>query len=625
MTRRVSGNRITKQIYNESVNTDRAVASVIRALPDRVANQIAAGEVVERPASIVKELVENSLDAGSAFVTVFIRNGGKSLIEVTDDGSGMCRDDALLAFERHATSKIKDENDLKAIHSFGFRGEALGSIASVSRLTLSTCLTGEEAGAEVVIEGGALKNVKDSAPIKGARISVSSLFFNIPARRKFLRSEKVEASHCQEAVIRQAMGRPDARFRLLRDGRQAFDTRAIPEKEGLMGRIKDLFGEDLAKELTPVDFSYGAMRLTGFISRPGTSRGARDTQYIYINGRYVKDRLINLAIADGYRSLIPKGRYPALFLYLSIPPERVDVNVSPTKMEVRFIDGRAVIELVRSGLYDSLKSSRDVKKDFYPPAGVSFRPHDRFVASGAPAPDQPQVSLAQPDATLEPETPVIGREDFGMLKNLPLGQGAELFHFDFALPDNFVVVGQVFKTFIVVEGADRLLLIDQHTLDERVNYEKLVSALNDGRVDTQELLFPVQLELSRVNSEFMAQNLENLQQLGFVVEAFGESSFNLRAVPALLLNTDYKSAVIDILDTAVDDEIDTDFSIVAETAINIIACRGAVKAGQSLNKEEARSLLSKLARCALPYTCPHGRPIALTLEKDELLKGFRRR
>ncbi|VAX20329.1 DNA mismatch repair protein MutL, partial [hydrothermal vent metagenome] len=601
MTRQASGNTITEQIYNESVNPDRAVASVIRALPDRVANQIAAGEVVERPASIVKELVENSLDAGSAFVNVSIGNGGKSLIEVTDDGSGMCRDDALLAFERHATSKIKDENDLKAIRSFGFRGEALGSIASVSRLTLSTCLAGEEAGAEVVIEGGVLKNVKDSAPIKGVKISVGSLFFNIPARRKFLRSEKVEASHCQEAVIRQAIGRPDARFRLIRDGRQAFDTRAIPEKEGLMGRIKDLFGEDLAKELAPVDFLYGAMRLTGFISRPGTSRGARDTQYIYINGRYVKDRLINLAIAEGYRSLIPKGRHPALFLYLSIPPERVDVNVSPTKMEVRFVDGRAVIELVRSGLYDSLKSSRDIKKDFYPPVGVSFRPLDEVAASGAPAPGPQQVSLAQPEAILEPAppaAPVVDDKSFETITSLPLGRGAQLFHFDFALPDNFAVVGQVFKTFIVVEGADRLLLFDQHTLDERVNYEKLVLALNDGRVDTQELLFPVQLELSRVNSEFMARNLENLQQLGFVVEAFGESSFNLRAVPALLLNTDYKSAVIDILDTVVDDEIDTDFSIVAESAINIIACRGAVKAGQSLNKEEARSLLSKLARCA---------------------------
>jgi DNA mismatch repair protein MutL len=613
------------------VNHQIAVATVIRALPDRVANQIAAGEVVERPASIIKELIENSLDAGSSLITVFIRNGGKSLIEVTDDGAGMCRDDALMSFERHATSKIRDENDLKDIHTLGFRGEALGSIASVSRLNLSTCQNGDSTGVEVTIDGGTLRNVKDCAPIKGAKVSVSSLFYSIPARRKFLRSEKVESSHCQEAVIRQAMGRPDVRFKFVRDGRETFDTPAIGDDKDLMDRIKDLFGVDLAKELTPVDFSYGAMSLTGFISRPGTSRSGRDTQYIYINGRYVKDRLINLAINEGYRSLLPRGRYPALFLYLTISPERVDVNVSPTKTEVRFADGRSVIELVKSGLLNSLKSSREFQKESYPSVGVSFTPSDGAIVSGEHTPN-PQVSLAQPYAALEPGlagagAPLAtrGEENFERVNNLPFGGGVELYHFDFALPDNFVVVGQVFKTFIMVEGDDRLLLIDQHTLHERINYEKLVTSLNDAKVDTQELLFPLQLELSRKDSEFTARNLENFKRLGFVIEAFGETSFNLRAVPSLLLAVDYKGAVIDIIDAAVDDEIDTDFSIVAEAAINIIACRGAVKAGQTLNKEEAESLLSKLGQCALPYTCPHGRPIALTLEKNDLLKGFQRK
>lgn len=603
-----------------------AVESRIRPLPEKVANQIAAGEVVERPASIIKELVENSIDAGSKSVTVSIRNGGKSFIEVTDDGCGMGRDDALLAFERHATSKIKDENDLHSISTLGFRGEALGSIASVSRMVMSTCQAGEPAGTEVVIEGGRLRDVRQCAPIPGTRTQVKSLFYNVPARRKFLRSESSEAGHAQEALARQALCRPEVGFRFIRDGRPVFDSPGS-EGGGFMERIEALFGRRLAGELAPLSFEKYGMRLTGHISRPGLSRGGRDSQYFYVNRRYMKDRLVMASIAEGFRSLIPKGRYPAYFLRLDISPDRVDANVSPTKTEVRFLEPGLVIGFLKEAVAASLRAAKDTARDVFASSAAAFKPQagpDSLHGSGGGG------WLSEPVAAMESEMRDETRIDIGggeapaAAPTAP-GEPARLMRFDFKLPESPVVVGQVFKSFILIEDGDRLLLLDQHTAHERVNFERLTVRYREGRVDSQELLFPAQMEFSGRDAELLKKSRGLFERLGFVMEEFGERSFNLRAVPALLIGGDYSAVIHDILDKAGETGAGVDFGELAEPAIALMACRASVMAGDLMDKKEIAALVESLKKCSLPYTCPHGRPVALTLEKNDLMKGFFRK
>jgi len=593
------------------------VPSRIRALPDIVANQIAAGEVVERPASVIKELIENSIDAGALSVTVSFRNGGKSLIEVIDDGHGMGRDDAILAFERHATSKIQDVADLKAVATLGFRGEALPSIASVSRLSLTTCPGGGETGVEVIIEGGKLKDVRDAPPIPGTRTQVRSLFFNVPARRKFLRSESVEAAHCHEAAVREALGRPDRGFTLLRDGKAVFEAR--PESGGEIDRrIAALFGGKILEQITPVECAYAGMTLSGYVSRPGVTRAGRDLQYVFINGRYVRDRLVGKALADGYRSLLPRGRFPMIFLWLTIPPDRVDVNVSPTKTEVRFVDAGSMFHLVKSGVADALQAPGGRERPGFAPSGVGLRRD--FAGPAAVAKTR---EFYEPVAALDTSEKTDTAPQAAPAQAEPAQ--AELLHFDTAIPDTFVAVGQVFKSFILIEDGDRLLLIDQHTAHERVNYERLTLRYREGRIDSQELLFPVQLELTARDADLMRRAVTQFERLGFFLDHFGENSFVLRAAPSLLLETDHQAVILDIIDTVARDGLGASLDAVGEAAINIMACRGAVKAGQTLDREEIRNLVESLKRCRLPFTCPHGRPVALTLEKKDLLKGFLRK
>jgi len=611
------------------------VTSRIRALPENVANQIAAGEVVERPASIIKELVENSLDAGATSVLVSIRNGGKSLVEVTDNGCGMGRDDALLCFESHATSKISDWNDLKSIGTLGFRGEALASIASVSRVTLSTSTPGQSAGTEVIIEGGTLRDVRDCAPIPGASVQVKSLFYNTPARRKFLRSENVEASHSREAVAVQALGRPDAGFKLVRDGKPVFESQG-GEDSRFGDRIGELFGKNLLTELTPVKCAGSGIGIEGFVSRPGISRANRAYQYVFINGRYARDRLIGKAIMEGYRSLVPKGRFPAVFLRLTIAHERVDVNVSPTKTEVRFADGGCVFELVKQGVTDALGAVLNSGRSDFAPVGVSFMA-DTFITAHDERGARPdEFGFHETVAAINPghvgSKPCTWSEEDRYTPSPRPGaaitpeRGAELLHFDSAISENFAIVGQVFRSFILLEEEDRLLLLDQHTVSERINFEKLSTKYGQGQVDSQELLFPMHLELAKRYSELLSSLVKQFERLGFFIEPFGDTAFTLRAVPHLLLERDYKGVIVDMLDKLPHEngalaELDE----VAGDAINVMACRSAVKAGQTLSSVEIENLVNQLALCKLPYTCPHGRPVALTLEKDYLLKGFLRK
>ncbi|MGK7345932.1 MAG: DNA mismatch repair endonuclease MutL [Candidatus Nitrospinota bacterium M3_3B_026] len=601
--------------------------STVRVLSDGVANQIAAGEVVERPASIVKELLENSLDAGAGSLGVFLRNGGKSHIEVVDDGSGMGRDDALAAFERHATSKISGAEDLKAISTLGFRGEALPSIASVTRLSLTTCVADATSGVEVAVEGGRLLDVREAPPIPGTRVEARDLFFNTPARRKFLRSEAVEAGHIQEAVIRQALARPGAAFRLVRDGRPVMDAPAVSGEDALFDRIAALFGRGILSEITPVAHESSGMRLSGFISKPGLSRSRGRLQYIYVNGRYLRDRSIGRALVEGYRSLLPKGRSPVAFLFLEIPPERVDVNVHPAKTEARFADGWAVFRLVREGVFEALRGSRGGagRAEPEPPAGEGA---EKAVSEDGPwgvtaGPLRRRPSFREPVASLEreeAESPAVGGFPEGAVREAP-----DLFRSGPSSFSGVRAVGQIFDSFILVEEGGRLLLLDQHTAHERILYESLTRKYREGRVDAQELLFPVEVELSPRDAAHIKGRLDDLERLGIVLEEFGEGFFTLRRVPSILAGADLGAVVMEIAGRAALFDDGAGLDRLAEEAINIMACRGAVKAGQRLDKREITALVERLEGLDLPYTCPHGRPVALAVDREEILRMFMRK
>ncbi|MBI5814556.1 MAG: DNA mismatch repair endonuclease MutL [Nitrospinae bacterium] len=603
-----------------------AGGSGVRILPDHVANQIAAGEVVERPASIIKELAENSLDAGARSVIVSIRNGGKSYIEVSDDGAGMPRDDAMMAFERHATSKIRDAADLKAVTTLGFRGEALPSIASVSRVILSTAMAGEPAGTDIVIEGGKIRDVRDGAPIKGTRIQVRDLFFNTPARRKFLRGEEVEAAHAKEAAIRIALARPDVAFTFIKEGRPLFSLPAEESASGFNGRVEALFGGDTARNLAAVRFSSGDMEVEGLVSLPGRTRAGSQTQYVYINGRHVKDRLINFAVAEGYRSLIPRGRYPAVFLRISLPPEKVDVNAHPSKTEVRFFDGRAVIALVKGAILQTLvdmkggASAPVTLADFEPtkdqsPAIPPAREEEDPWAAAALAKRPERPAFCEPPAVFAAEAPGPAPE-----RTTPGEEAAPLI----GPAVKRRVIGQVFQSFFLVEEGEKLLIMDQHTVHERILYEKISARYREGRVETQELLFPVEIEFSMREADIMRGHMDDFSRLGLALEEFGGSVFMLRSVPFILRQKDYRAMILDILDT-LESGGGAPLDHVAEGAINIMACRGAVKAGQTLDTREIEGLLAQLDGCVLPYTCPHGRPISVTVDREGLYRMFLRK
>lgn len=600
--------------------------SKIRTLSDVVANQIAAGEVVERPASAIKELIENSLDAEATSISVSFRDGGKSFVEVSDNGCGMVKDDVLLCIERHATSKITDVNDLRAVKTLGFRGEALSSIASVSRLRLSTALRGASHGVEMIVEGGKLKDVKSASPVPGTSVVVRDLFFNTPVRRKFLRSESVESAHLKEAVTREALSRPDVGFSLTKDGRNIFDARAETSGSPLLKRIETLFGKETRSSLTEVGHEFAGMKIEGYISRPVVTRGTRDMQYVYVNGRYVRDKIINYAINEGFRSLMPKGRFPLLFLRLSMPPERVDVNVSPTKTEVRFVDGSSVRSLVIGGILKTLEAGTKEGEtlDSFPASGIPVRPSYSEPAVGSLA-EWKDVVLRSDERGADPQARFTASDDFYSPYKKEEEEPAHFSHFDASISENFHAVGQAFKSFILLEDGEKLLLLDQHTAHERVLYEKFSIKYREGKVDCQVLLFPEEIELGGKEGEFLAHYIEDFKRLGYHMEIFGESSFTLRAVPSLLKDKDHKSVVRDILEQVSSTQSSVSFDAVAEDAINIMACRGAVKAGQILNNEEIAGLVSQLKNCKLPYTCPHGRPVSMVIEKNDLLKGFLRK
>jgi DNA mismatch repair protein MutL len=589
--------------------------SSIRVLPDNLINKIAAGEVVERPASVVKELVENSLDAGATEVFVDVEQAGKRLIRVTDNGSGMSRDDALLAFERHATSKIASEPDLEAIRTMGFRGEALASIASVSRVRL---LTAQRSGGGVLVEidGGAMLPAADAASPAGTSIEVRHLFFNTPARLKFLKSPATELSHIIASVSHLAMARPDVRFRLSHDRKTVLD---LPPAAELRDRAFQLYGGDLSAHLTLFAAERPPARVSGLIGDPNYDRGDRTYQEFYVNGRFVRNASLAHALSEAYRDLVMRDRFPVGFIFVDLDPAFVDVNVHPAKAEVRFRNQSQIHDFVRDAVREALRGAHRPASG--PLAGRVQEALAGYFANadaGARSAERPSAPAVRPEGQGSPAHPPFLREGDeagdALSPRLPVSPS----------PEQLMPLAQVHDSFIVAQDATGMALIDQHAAHERVLFERLQDQSGAGAVPSQNLLIPVQVETGPAERELLAESLPQLAVLGFHVEEFGGGTFVIKAVPALLTGGDHKRLLVDILDELKVHGRTRKMDDIRDGVLSVMACHPAVKVHRRLSIPEMEGLLRDLAACRMPHSCPHGRPTVVRFPMDEIRRMFRR-
>ena len=613
--------------------------SRIALLSEEVASQVAAGEVIERPASVVKELVENSIDARAGKIEVLIRRGGSSMIRVVDDGMGMDRDDALLCLERHATSKIRTGLDLAAISTLGFRGEALPSIASVSRFRLTTREHGALAGTDIAVNGGKIEHVREGGDAPGTQIEVRSLFYNLPARRKFLRTENTESSHVEHQLHLQAIGHPNVGFVLVNDDRVIHQ---LPPAANLVERIRDLRGSALAAELLEVpDEEIGGIRLRGFIGKPGVSRSSRAQQLVFINGRAVENPTINFALREGYHTALMKGQYPVTFLFLDMDPAAVDVNVHPAKREVRFRDPGDVRELVVERIRHAIEGGRSQWS-------AAFRVPERELpvetSAAAEAEEGNANSELGPapsqDPNLQPESmpPLIPvheqvtlRQDWAALPIQPVPEAAVPSapvppRSVASRPDaEFRIIGVLGRLYIIMENSDGLVLVDQHAAHERILFEELRRRMETQGVPAQRLLMPVTMQLAPRDSDWVAQNIETLQKMGIGIESFGPGTWKIDSLPQFLKGSDPAPLFREIIDELRQASGTSSRLRLGEDVIATTVCRHAVKARDVLREPEMVRLIQDLLRCEMPYCCPHGRPTMIQISYSELERKFGRK
>jgi DNA mismatch repair protein MutL len=606
---------------------------VIRILEDRVVNRIAAGEVVARPASALKELVENSLDAGAHDLRIALRAGGRSLIQVVDDGCGMSPDDATMCLERHATSKIRAFEDLEEVRTLGFRGEALPSIAAVSRFELVTRRHSDDAAVRVDVEGGRILAVEAAGAPQGTRISVRSLFFNVPARRKFLRTVPTELGHCLEAITRMALVHPEVDFEVTHNGSSALRA---PRAEDRAARAAQLLGAH-GRALVPAQFSDADLTVDALVSPVGVHRGsARGSTYLYVNGRFVQDMVVRRAVTEAYRGIVPKGRFPA----------QVDVNVHPAKTEVRFRNARQIARVIAEGVREALEDhgiqrapvstsvplvrpapaprppARPVLTNPEPPRPSALP--DPSLSSGwvarplpePPAPVVPAEAPYVPDSIAAEPTPVQAFEphppalDFGAL--LPVPRFADL-----------RVIGQVARTYILTEGAGELVIIDQHAAHERVTLHRLQQGTAAHPSAGQRLLSPVLVELSAGQARALEPQVDLLATHGLEVTPFGDRTFAIQQVPAVLAGADPVRLVTDLADDFAEGGTGRPIAAIREKALATMACHTSIRAGQALSPYEMRELLRSLDHVDFSV-CAHGRPVCIRVPPGELERRFHR-
>lgn len=576
----------------------------IKVLPEEVAGKIAAGEVIERPASVVKELVENSIDAGAADIKVEMRQGGRRLIRVMDDGEGIPAEDVRLAFERYATSKLETVEDLANITTLGFRGEALPSIAAVSQVTVITRAKGEEMGTLLRLEGGRVVRHEGKGAAQGMVVTVENLFYNTPARLKFLRSQATEGRHISELVTCYAMAYPELRFSLVSEGRTAFQSKGSGK---LYDVLVDVYGLEIAQQMLEISgdsATKSVINVHGFVSDPALHRSDGRHVTILVNGRWVRDRLLNYAIREAYHTLLPRGRHPIVVLKVELSPAQVDINVHPAKSEIRFRNSGEVFGIVQRAVRQTLVQKASLPRHS---SGFGWQPaleprEGRLVGTGRGIRASPGELAMEVQRTGElPSMVELPRKG-----KLPMLR----------------VLGQVGRAYVIAEGPTGMYLIDQHAAHERVLYERLQGERGKSGVSSQNLLEPLVLELGLRQAAIMEDRLVDLSEFGFQIEPFGSDTYLIRAVPAMLQGTDLKQIILDIVDEAESREVVPSWE---EGFIVSLACHGAIKSGQILSLDQMQGLVRQLEETRLPRTCPHGRPTMLHVSAERLEREFGRR
>lgn len=624
--------------------------STVQRLPDDLANKIAAGEVVERPSAVVKELVENAVDAGATRVEVNIRDGGRALVEVIDDGRGMSRQDALLSIERHTTSKIAHADDLFAIHTFGFRGEALASIAAVSRFTLTTRRAEDLAATRIVIEGGTIKAVEEVGAPVGTRIEVAELFHNVPARLKFLRAKGTESGHVIDWLSRVALAKKEVGFTLVSDGRVQLKAEATPE---LRERIAAVLSREVYDVIYPVEHAHEGIRVTGFVAGPQRQLSTNRELFTFVNGRYVRDRSLLHAVGRAYEGVLQVGRSPMVVVFIELPPDRVDVNVHPQKLEVRFENGRDVTSTVYRAIRPVLASSPWLATQA-PVKTYALDPLAPSKPQPVPAPVQTAIDTSEPDAHLpaltgaeltplqqrvagalrkhvqqhlDLDSPLFAQEPRAMPPPVapaprpvmpPPAVGGQLVF------SRLRYLGQLKQTYLVCEGPDGLVLIDQHAAHERILYERMRAARAGDAARGQPFLVPISLELSASDARLVEASLEDLADLGFELEPFGGTTFLLKAAPGELEGADLGQVICELA-TGLRTHGQGDAATASEEALLIrMSCHAAVRAGDPLEPAEALALLRDLDGTPFHAQCPHGRPVTAKFDVAMLEGLFKR-
>ncbi len=636
---------------------------LIAILDDNTINKIAAGEVVDRPASIVKELVENSIDAGATHISVEIKNGGISYIKISDNGKGIAADDVEIAFERHATSKIRKESDILKITSLGFRGEALASVASIAKVTMETKTKDEHTGTRIVIEGGKTLELEEIAANKGTSITVENVFFNVPARYKFLKKDYTEAGYIEDVITRMAIIHPEISFKFVSNNKQIINTTGSGD---IKLAVYNIFGKDIASELIPVEYEYKSMKVSGVIGTPKTSRSTRQYEFTYINGRFVKDKTLMTALEKAFEQNLNIGKFPFAILNLDLSPSEVDVNVHPAKLEVKFEHESDVFDTIYHGVTNALLDyhkrtspfAMEIKPEVQSIPNVDV---EKVVTNIASKSDEsftmpviptysvdtvdintekvqetvpvvetietkseeqiPTYTYTEPVLTREVE--YVGKEGILEIKDIVDSVNEEEKK-EYETKINYKYVGALFDTYILIEIEEKLYIIDQHAAHERLLYEQIKEMYYSKSKETQMLLIPSLVELKHNEQELVMRNKELFEETGFEIEEFGDNMIKISGVPNIGYDMDYVELFKDTLDE-LKMETKTTKEEREERFLATIACKAAVKGNMKLTATEHVALIDKMVKLDRPFTCPHGRPTAYEISKYEIERRFARK
>ena len=604
--------------------------TVIRPLPDLLVNKIAAGEVIERPASVVKELLENALDAGATRITLTVEEGGKKLIRVSDNGCGIAADQLELAIQPHATSKITDEDDLYRIHTMGFRGEALASIGAVSHVSVSSRTADALEGAVVHVAGDQIRSCDAAGCAVGTTVEVRDLFFNVPARRKFLRGQSTEFGHVQEQLARIALPNPQVEFEL-RSGQRV--AKRLPGCNDMRERVAAFYGEELARDLVPIDRDERGLRIVGYVAKPAESRASGKWQYIFLNGRSIRDRFIQHALKEAYRGLMEHNRFPVVFLSIGIDPQQVDVNVHPTKIEVRWQDSNMIHSQVLATLRDTL-----LQQDLTPAlrsdrANSALTPEQRleeqkriaeFFKQAAPPQSAAGAAAGAPGMAAQANMPSISMAELAVkFQSGPETRDPEIGSPIRVEPAPAQVI-QLHRTYLVTETDEGMLIIDQHALHERIIYEQLKERIASGTLESQRLLIPETIEFTPGQVGLLQANRDLLQQVGIDFTLYAERTVAVQSFPSILHDSAIADFMKDLADRLTERGSKPHTELLIHELLDMMACKAAVKAGDALSDEEIRGLIQQRPLVEKSSNCPHGRPTSLRFSLADLERQFKR-